>query len=280
MEETNDYNKLSIEKIASLLTEIEIDAHKYSKGHALLIAGQKNMLGCMILAAKAAQRSGVGVISIDSIKEAKDLIFSCIPEALIYDKTRNYDAVGIGPGIGTKNRVKESLESLLINTNSPMLIDADALNIISENNELLEFIPNGSVITPHSGEFDRLFGESESREIRIKKQILYSMKYNINIVLKGPASTISTTNGSVFINTTGNPGMATAGSGDVLSGIILALLAQKHSGEAAAKIGVYVHGLAGDMAAKELGQLSLIASDIIDFLPHAWKEITKYINFA
>lgn len=280
MDRINDYNKLSIEIIASLLKEIEIDAHKYSRGHALLVAGQKNMLGCMILAAKAAQRSGVGVISIDSIKEAKDLIFSCIPEALIYDKTRSYDAVGIGPGIGTKNRVKEFLETLLGNTNLPMLIDADALNIISENKKLLKLIPNGSVITPHSGEFDRLFGKSESREMRIEKQILYSKRYKLNIVLKGADSTISTPSGSVFINTTGNAGMATAGSGDVLSGVVLALLAQKYSGEEAAKIGVYLHGLAGDMAAKKLGQISLIASDIIDFLPQAWKEITKYTSFA
>jgi NAD(P)H-hydrate epimerase len=275
-----NYKRLYIEEIAILLKDRAKDAYKYSLGHALLMAGQKKMLGCMILAAKAAQRSGVGLISIWSIKEATDIIHTCIPEALIYDKARKYDAIGIGPGIGTKTRVKQILEILLKDTTSEMLLDADALNIISDNLELLELIPEESVLTPHIGEFDRLFGKSRNIEERIEKQIFYSQKYKLNIILKGPESSVSISNGSVFRNTTGNAGMATAGSGDVLSGIVLALLAQGYSGSDSAKIGVFVHGLAGDIAADSLGQISLIASDIIDFLPQAWQEITKYTNFA
>lgn len=271
---------LKIEKIASMLKDIENDAHKYSRGHALLVAGNRDMLGCLILAGRAAQRSGIGVLSIKSCKEANNLIFSTIPEALIYNKEKSYDAIAVGPGIGKETKTRKYLERLFASTKSPMLIDADALNIISENPYLISLIPKESILTPHIGEFERLFGKSISREKRIEVQKIQAQKLKLNIVLKGPATSIATSNGDIYINSTGNRAMATAGSGDVLTGVMLALLAQGYKSSEAAQIGVFVHGLAGDMALESKALFSLIASDIIDFLPQSWQEITKYTSFV
>lgn len=186
-----------------------------------------------------------------------------------------HKAVAAGPGIGVFDETVNALEGLLKNAGMPLVLDADALNCIAKRPTLLPLIPPMSVITPHKGEFDRLFGEHTDDETRLKKAIEVSQYYNIIIVLKGHYTAIVRPDGKVYFNSTGNPGMATAGSGDVLTGVITAFIAQGYKPELAATIGVFTHGLAGDMAADSLGEYGMTASDIIDRLPLAIKEIMK-----
>jgi NAD(P)H-hydrate epimerase len=178
-----------------------------------------------------------------------------------------YDAVGIGPGIGTKNMTVEVFETLLRTVaDTPLVIDADALNIIAQKTELLKLLPEGAILTPHAGEFDRIAGSNKNEYERIQKAREIANEQKVCIVLKGTYTAVCIPSGKVFFNTTGNPGMATAGSGDVLTGILLGLLAQGYGFEAAAVIGVYIHGLAGDLAAKTLSQESMLAGDIVKML--------------
>jgi len=181
-----------------------------------------------------------------------------------------FSAVGVGPGIGLKSNTKKALCELLEKSQVPLVIDADALNILAENKNWLEKIPENSILTPHPGEFKKLVGESSNSYQNVQKQIEFSKKYKVILVLKGAFTSISTPAGNVYFNSTGNPGMATAGSGDVLTGIILGLLAQGISPENAALAGVYLHGLAGDLVIQEKSQYSLIAGDIVEYLGKAF----------
>jgi NAD(P)H-hydrate epimerase len=185
----------------------------------------------------------------------------------------HFDTIGIGPGLGMHADTKLALAKLLEKFKRPMVIDADALNLLSAHSELLLLIPAGSILTPHPKEFERLVGEWLNDFDRLVKLQRLSKKINSVIVLKGAYTTIASPTGNVFFNPSGNPGMATAGSGDVLTGILTALLAQGYTAEEAAIMGVYLHGLAGDLAAREIGMTSLIAGDLIDFLPVAFKKI-------
>ena len=155
------------------------------------------------------------------------------------------------------------------------MIDADALNMMSSQRELLHTIPEGSILTPHPGEFERLVGTWKDDFERLEKQITLAKETKAVIILKGAHTSIATPKGEVYFNSTGNPGMATGGSGDVLTGILTGLLAQKYSAEETAILGVYLHGLTGDLAAMEKGTNSLIASDLVDFLSHAFKELAR-----
>jgi ADP-dependent NAD(P)H-hydrate dehydratase / NAD(P)H-hydrate epimerase len=193
--------------------------------------------------------------------------FSSLPENL------SYDAIGIGPGLGQHTETVKALEQLLNQYQKPMVIDADALNIISCNRHLLSIIPQGSILTPHPKEFERLVGTWANDFERLEKQKALSAQLNSIIVLKGAYTSIATPQGQVYFNSTGNPGMATGGSGDVLTGILTGLLAQGHTSTEATILGVYLHGLAGDLAASTLGMNSMIASDLIDFLPQAFKNL-------
>ena len=157
-----------------------------------------------------------------------------------------------------------------------MVLDADALNILATQPEMLSHLPVGTIITPHPGEFDRLFGKAENGCRRNHLQVEFSQKYKLVIILKGAFTSITLPDGQCYFNSTGNPGMATAGSGDVLTGIVLSLLTQGYSPGDAAIIGTFLHGLAGDMAAEEGSQSSLIASDIIQYLGKAFKKIEKH----
>jgi len=180
------------------------------------------------------------------------------------------NALGIGPGLGTNDESARALKNILQTYNLPMVFDADALNILSENKTWLAFLPAGCILTPHPKEFERLAGKSTNSQDRIAKQKQFSIKNKVFVVLKGANTSITTPDGKLFYNSTGNPGMATAGSGDVLTGIILSLLAQSYDPQTAAILGVYIHGMAGDIAAMENGFDSLIASDIIDNLSKAF----------
>ena len=189
--------------------------------------------------------------------------------------TDAYSAVGIGPGIGTDPDSQKALYKFITGCKRPLVIDADALNILSLNKEWLALIPEGAILTPHPKEFERLAGKTENSYLRLQRQIKFSSDYKCIVVLKGAHTSITTPDGKVVFNSTGNPGMATAGSGDVLTGILLSLLSQDYTPENAAVLGVFLHGLAGDIAAKELCYESIIASDIIKYMAKAFNKLRE-----
>jgi NAD(P)H-hydrate epimerase len=238
------------------------------------------------LASRAALRTGLGLLTTHTPKSGINILQTAIPEAMLsidenekyYSKNNElaiYNAIGVGPGLGTSKESQLALKILIQNTSLPMVIDADALNILSENKTWLAFLPTNTIFTPHPKEFERLVGKSSNSLERIQKQKEFSTKYNVIVVLKGENTSISHPDGRLFINSTGNPGMATAGSGDVLTGIITSLLAQNYNPLAAAVFGVYLHGLAGDFAALKLGFESLIANDIIKNISNAYINLTN-----
>lgn len=273
-------------EINALLRPRGKHAHKGNFGRALLVAGSKGMAGASVLAARAALRSGVGLLTVHVPACNNAIVQAAVPEAMtsidgndccLSDNidTRKYNAVGVGPGLGQSKESEAALLALIKECKVPLVLDADALNILSRNRECLSLLPSGSVLTPHPGEFERLFGEYPSRCNAIEAARAIACDKGIVILLKGAYTTIVAPDGTLYFNSTGNPGMATGGSGDVLTGIILSLLAQGHSSVNAARIAAYVHGLAGDLAAAELGETALVAGDIISFLPKAWLSVEK-----
>lgn len=257
--------------------------HKGNFGHALIVAGSEGKIGAAILAVQACLRAGVGLVTAAVPEMAKAIVHEKIPEAMVISsgynclstvpKDLNNYTIGIGPGLGKNAKTISAFSTLISNYDRPMVIDADGLNIIASEIELLNRVPKESIITPHPKEFERLFGSCKDDETRHALASKMAKNYNIIIVLKGAFTHIFANDGSIFINSTGNPGMATAGSGDVLTGIITSLLAQKYSALEAAILGVYVHGLAGDIAVKKESHESLIASDIISNLGEAFRYI-------
>ncbi len=262
-------------------------SHKGTYGHALVIAGSYGKIGASILTSKAALRAGVGLLTTHIPRCGYEIVQTALPEAMLsIDEndqifTRiidadNYSTVAIGPGIGKEKATADALHEFISQADKPVVLDADAINIIGMYKEWLLKVPENSIFTPHPKEFERLAGESDSDMERLKKQIEFSKKYHQVVVLKTAYTSITTPDGYCYFNTTGNPGMATAGSGDVLTGIIVALLAQQYSPADAAMIAVYVHGLAGDIAASAMGYEAVIASDIIENLGKAFKSIHNY----
>lgn len=260
-------------------------SHKGTYGHALLIAGSTGKIGAALLAAESCLRSGVGLLTAHLPKSATLPLQVYLPEAMMsIDESEdcfsqlpdllNYTAIGAGPGLGKRPETANALKRLIQETKVPLVLDADALNIISENKTWLAFLPERTIITPHQKEFERLFGETENSLQRLELQREMSRKYNLIIVLKGANTAVTFPTGACFFNTTGNPGMATAGSGDVLTGIILSLVAQRYTPEEAALLGVYLHGSAGDIAASENGMESLIASDISKNIGKAFRKLS------
>ncbi|MBK8519141.1 MAG: NAD(P)H-hydrate dehydratase [Saprospiraceae bacterium] len=253
-------------------------------GHVLLIGGSDGKIGAAILSAKASLRSGAGLVTAMVPAKSADIIHTAIPEAMVRISGQScfsnnhfhYDhkiAIGCGPGLGTDILTKHALGDLLLKVDKSIVLDADALNIISEEKSLKDLIPKNSILTPHTKEFERLFGLTKNSKEMFELQLEMSIKYHLNIVLKGAFSRVTTPDGQSYINTTGNPGMATAGSGDVLTGIISGLLAQKYSPKEAAILGVYIHGLAGDKALQYQSVESMMASDIISHLGAAFKAL-------
>ncbi len=279
--EATPYYLFEVSAAAALLTSRKKYAHKGDFGRALLIAGSYGKMGAAILAGKAALRSGLGLLTLHAPKAGYAILQTAVPEAMVsVDDAEHYfsnlpylepyGTIGIGPGLDQQAATHTALTALLHQSKHPMVLDADALNIISVRRELLEALPSGSILTPHPKEFERLAGGFDHGFDRLELQRSFSMTYGVYVVLKGAHTALSTPEGSVYFNTTGNPGMATAGSGDVLTGVITALLAQGHTPEVAALLGICLHGLAGDLAKQEKGEVSLIASDIIEFLPAAF----------
>jgi NAD(P)H-hydrate epimerase len=288
-EETNTHYYFVEEKdIASMIPKRNRFAHKGNFGHALLIAGSRGKMGAAALAAKACLRSGSGLLTVHIPACGEIVLQTSIPEAMTeidreYDFisglgiTAQYNAIAIGPGIGLNEKTEATLLQLFENANQPLVLDADAINLIARNENLQHALPANSILTPHAGELDRLTGnESKNAYKRLLKACEWAMQLNSYIVLKGANTAICTPENECYFNPTGNPGMATAGSGDALTGIILGLLSQSYSPLFASITGVFLHGLAGDIAAKEKSEESLIASDIIENLGLAFKKINYF----
>ena len=280
------YNYITDIEISESLKERKKFSHKGTFGHGLLISGSYGMMGAAVLGAKAALRAGAGLITAHIPRLGYDIIQTAIPEAIIsIDKSDtaftefpgpgSFNAIAVGPGLGNHEDSQKALRELLKKVNVPLVIDADALNIISANKKLIELIPEGTILTPHPGEFQRLFGHYKDDFSRNKAQMEFAEKHKVYIVLKGAHTAITCPDGTCYFNTTGNPGMATAGSGDVLTGIILSLLTQYYGPKDAALTGVFLHGLAGDFAAEEKGENALIASDIINNIHMAFLKLKK-----
>jgi NAD(P)H-hydrate epimerase len=259
-------------------------AHKGNFGHAIIIAGSYGKIGAAVLSAKACLRSGVGLLTCFIPQCGYEILQTSVSEAMVMTDTNSsvmtkidddilkYDSIGIGPGLGTASETRTAVKELLAVYKKPIVLDADALNGLAMEKTLPSFAP-GSVLTPHPKEFERLFGESKNDFERIEKALQNAKSLNCSIVLKGHHTFIATASGKGYFNNTGNAGMATAGSGDVLTGMITGLLAQEYSSEEASILAVYLHGLSGDMAAKEFSKEAMIAGDIIENIGKAFKQL-------
>lgn len=252
-------------------------SHKGTFGHAVLIAGSYGKMGAAILSGRACLRSGVGLLTMHVPACGYEIMQISVPEAMTtVDDAEKYisevpdlasaTAIGVGPGIGQDTATVKALEKILGQAKVPVIIDADALNILSANRHLFYKLPENTILTPHPKEFQRLAGESINEYERLEKARAFSARYKAIICLKGANTAVVLPNGEVHFNSTGNPGMATGGTGDVLTGIITSLLAQKYDPADAAILGVYQHGIAGDRAAAARGQTALIASDVVEHL--------------
>lgn len=283
---STDFMLVDRRSVRPLLKPRSLFTGKRDYGSVLLMAGSAGMTGAAVLSAGATLRSGAGLVTVHSGRGGMQVVQTAIPEAIFEpDKHENYitdmtihhthQAVAVGPGIGTNDRTIDALGNLLNNCKTPLVLDADALNCIARKPDLLQVLPPQTVITPHIGEFDRLFGEHSNSEERLKKAIDMAKYYNIIIVLKGHHTVTVRPTGRVYFNSTGNPGMATAGAGDVLTGVIASFLAQGYRPEYAATVGVFVHGLAGDLAVEEKGECGIVASDIVAWLGRAIRKIMR-----
>jgi hydroxyethylthiazole kinase-like uncharacterized protein yjeF len=254
-------------------------SNKWSHGRALIFAGSKGKIGAAIISTKACLRAGAGMVTVNIPKKERTAIFSSIPEAMVAfreEKTEwdKYTVYTIGPGLGIDIAAEKKVELLINNAEVPCVFDADALTIFSNKQQWLDRLPEQSILTPHCIEFDRLFGIHTSDELRRQTAIEQAKKRRIIIVLKGHQTFI--TNGKEsFQNSTGNSGLAKGGSGDALTGIITAFLAQGYEPLQAANLGVYLHGLAADITLEIQSEESMLISDVIENLGAAFQQIQK-----
>lgn len=253
-------------------------------GHAMIVAGSYGMMGAAQFAARGALRSGVGKLTVRSASWGYEVMQTAVPEAMFsadnndniitaIPPQRHFSAMAIGPGIGTADPTIAALENFLKSATEPLVLDADALNCIARQRSLLDLIPEHSILTPHSGEFDRLFGNHSSDEERLLRAIKAADDYNILILLKGRYTALVRPDGKVYFNSSGTPALATAGSGDVLTGIIVSFLAQGYKPEVASILGAFIHGVAGEIAAETNGIYGVTASDIADATGRAIQRI-------
>lgn len=274
------------EDAARLLKKRRKFASKRDLGHSLLVSGSYGMMGAAVLAAKACLHTGAGLVSIHAPRCGYPVLQSSVPEALFCpDKNdlhfsslqiqQRYDAIGIGPGLGRHIETASAFKALISQLKRPSVVDADALNLIAESPEILDSLPPYSILTPHTGEFDRLFGKCETSYERVFKAKDEAKKRNLIIVLKGAYTATVLPKGEIYFNSTGNAGMATAGSGDVLTGVITGLLSQGYLPAEAAVLGVCLHGLAGDLAAATESEAYITAGDIISYLGKARLQLER-----
>lgn len=289
IEEMNSpYFLTDLDLISKIIKTRSPFAHKGSFGHGLIIAGSYGKMGAAVLASKACLKAGAGLVSVFIPSCGYDILQSTVPEVMVHCSTSvkelsesldytPYTAIGVGPGIGQSKATKRMLETLLTKVSSPMVIDADALNLLGEHKDLLQQIPKNAIVTPHLKEFERVFGTSDSCFERLQRQREVSMKNKLYILLKGKNTSISCPDGSVFFNNTGNPGMATAGSGDVLTGIITGLLCQGYTPKDSAVLGCYIHGLSGDITLQSSSEEALVASDLFNNLGAAFRLVKNRV---
>lgn len=260
-------------------------SHKGTFGHSLLIGGSFGKVGAMILASKAALKAGSGLVSSYIPKCGYSAMQTSNPEIMVEVDDEKYlqffniktkpNAIGIGPGLGTHSKTKKGFVEFIINCKVPLVIDADGLNIISEYNDLLNIIPKDAILTPHPKEFKRLVGSWTDDYEKLEKQMDLSSRLQCVVVLKGAYTSVAY-QGKVYFNSSGNPGLATAGSGDVLTGIITGLLAQGYTSLQAAIIGVYIHGRAADIGIASTESMeSLTAMDCITYLGKVFNEFNS-----
>ena len=273
------------ELIQSIYKPRKQSGHKYTYGHALLYAGSKNMMGAALLSAKACLRSGAGLVTIYTPEERMHIIQTALPEAISSDEnnfeiiTKKKSAIGIGPGLEISEANSSLLKKIVTQWNGSLVIDASALQMLVPFTHLLTGRKtNLAIITPHGGEFEKLFGKTNNDFERTMLAIQKSATLNCYIILKGHHTLIACPDGTAWFNTTGNSGMATAGSGDVLTGILTSLVAQGYTQKEACLLGIYLHGLAGDIAAGKLSEEAMIAGDITANLGEAFKAINKNKN--
>ncbi len=268
------------EEILKYYKAIAIDTHKGIQGHALIVGGSYGKIGAVCLSSKAALKAGCGLVTAFVPKCGYDILQIAIPEVMVLtDENKkkisniNFDfqpnAIGIGPGIGQEEVTQKAFLKFLKTNEIPLVIDADALNILSQNKTWFLLFKSKTILTPHPKELERLIGKWESEEEKFEKAISFSLQYDIIVVMKGAPTHII--NGeTIYKNTTGNPALATAGSGDVLTGMITSFLAQGYEPIQAAILGVYLHGLTADIALPKTGFQSFIASDIINHIGDAF----------
>lgn len=262
-------------------------AHKGNFGHALLVTGSYGKMGAAVLCAKSCLRAGAGLTTCHIPKCGYEIMQTAVPEAMVMvdfnssiltkieEDLTKYNCIGIGPGIGTASETKRLLNEIFESYANPVVLDADGLNIVAADQKLMTKIPPGSILTPHPKEFERLFGKTGNDYARLELAQQKAKELNVVIVLKGHHTFIATPGGKGYFNNTGNAGMAKGGSGDVLTGILTALLCQGYDSIEAAIFGVHLHGLAGDLAASKFSQEALVAGDIIDNLGKAISSISS-----
>lgn len=282
-------NNTGMEDARRILRPRREDAHKGDFGHALLVCGSCGMAGAAVLATMGALRSGCGLVTVHLPASERAVIHCTCPSAMVDSDPQGhfsilpsvlekYTAVGCGCGLGRHPETAEALSALLDAYRKPKVLDADALNIIAASPELLESVPEGSVFTPHLGELRRLTGAWDSREEMLEKAVALAVRTRSCVVVKGPHSAVIAPDGQVFCNSTGNPGMATGGSGDVLTGLLTGLLASGYESFDAARLGVWLHGRAGDIAALHYGQNGMNSRDIADCLGEAFLSLEKSLQ--
>ena len=277
------YHTIDSAYIKSFFKQRDKCSHKGTFGHSLIIAGAYGKMGAAVLSANGCLRAGTGLLTTYIAKCGYTIMQTALPEAMVITDNEDniitdipdvqkYNAIGIGPGIGTDDETATAFRKLLQTAHKPLVIDADALNLLAKEQNLLSHLPENSILTPHPGEFARLTGATDNDWDRLEKARNFAAQHKCILVLKGAYTSVNLPDGNTFINTTGNPGMATGGSGDVLTGVITGLLAQGYKPDEAAILGVYIHGSAGDLATKDKSVQGLIAADIIEYLPKALGE--------
>ncbi|HYH15454.1 MAG TPA: NAD(P)H-hydrate dehydratase [Flavisolibacter sp.] len=286
--EPSSLHTLDISHVSSIYKPRNRFAHKGTFGHALLIGGSYGKIGALVMATSACLRSGCGLTSVYIPTCGYSILQTTLPEAMVMtDRNdrfisqlpdvdlKSFSTIGLGPGLGTEEATQQSVAKIIKSLSIPLIIDADGLNCIALQIELLHQLPPYSILTPHPKEFDRLFGESGNEVARIEKAMEQAKALQVIIILKGHHTLIALPNGKAYFNMTGNAGMAKGGSGDVLTGIITSLLAQGYLPTEAALLGVYIHGVAGDHNAQALTQETMTATDLIQSLSFAFRYIQK-----
>lgn len=283
---SSSYHLITEDMVQNKIKKRNKFAHKGTYGHALLVVGSYGKIGAAVLAAKACLRTGVGLLTINAPKCGYNILQSQVPEAMVLadpeeeiwstiPQLDRYKAIGVGCGIGQAKASAKALMELLKGAENPLVLDADALNILAKNPTWMDDIPQKSILTPHPKEFQRLFGDSANDFDRLDLLTSKAKEHQLIILLKGAHTIVALPDGSCYFNTTGNPGMATGGSGDVLTGMITSLLSQGYSPSDAAVMGVYLHGRAGDLVAEEIGENAMLPSDLIDNIWKVFKSLKK-----